>query len=85
MKPSCQVSWFVETRGVTLCSRDGSVRHSIPYPHAGLWALIANGHYSTAYASELMSVLMSVGRQEAEREVEETLAAWMQAGFLSEE
>lgn len=85
MKPSCQVSWFVETRGVTLCSRDGSVRHSIPYPHAGLWALIANGNYSAAYASELMGVLMSVGRQEAEREVEETLAAWMQAGFLSEE
>lgn len=85
MRPSCQVSWFVETRGVTLCNREGSVRHSIPYPHAGLWALIANGNYSETCAAELMSVLMSVGRREAEREIEETLAAWMQAGFLSKE
>ena len=68
-----------------MCSRDGSVRHSIPYPHAGLWALIANGNYNKTCAAELMSVLMSVGRHEAEREVEETLAAWMQAGLLSEE
>ena len=79
------MSWFVETRGVTLCSRDGSVRHSIPYPHAGMWALIADGNFSKASAAELMSLLMSVGRQEAEIEVEETLAVWMQMGFLSEE
>ena len=85
MKASSQVSWFVETRGVTLCSHDGSVRHSISYPHAGLWALIANGNYSKICAAELMSVLMSVGRQDAECEVEVTLAAWKQAGFLSEE
>lgn len=85
MRPSCRVSWFVETRGVTLCSRDGSVRHSIPYPHAGMWALIADGNFSKASAAELMSLLMSVGRQEAEIEVEETLAVWMQMGFLSEE
>ena len=76
MKPSCYVSWFVEMRGVTLCSRDGSLRQSIPYPHAGLWALIADGNYSPAYATELMGVLMSVGRQEAKREVEDTLAVW---------
>lgn len=85
MKPSCQLSWFVETKGVTLCNRDGSVRQSIPYPHAGLWALVANGNYSPACATELMSVLMSVAREQARREVEETLAAWRQHGFLSEE
>ena len=85
MRPSDQVSWFVEARGVTLSSRDGRVRQSIPYPHAGLWALIANGNYSKACAVELMSVLMSVGRHKAECEVEKTFAAWMQAGFLSGE
>jgi hypothetical protein len=85
VKPSRQVSWFVETRGVTLCSRDGSVCHSIPYPHAGLWALLANGNYSPACATELMSILMSLGKQEARREVEKTLEAWRQLGFLSEE
>jgi hypothetical protein len=83
MKPSGQVAWFVETRAVTLCSRDGSVRHSIPYPHAGLWALIANGNYQPGYAAELMSVLMSISREEAAREVERTLAAWTRAGFLA--
>jgi hypothetical protein len=85
VRPSCDVSWFVEMRGVTLYSSDGSVRCSIPYPHAGLWALIANGNYSKTCAAEMMSVLMSIGRHEAEREVEEALAAWMQAGLLSEE
>jgi len=85
MKPSRKVSWFVETRGVTLWSRDGSVCLSIPYPHAGLWALIANGNYNPACAAELLSVLMSIGRQEAMREVEKTLAAWRQEGFLSED
>lgn len=85
MKPACQVVWFVETQGVTLYSRDGTVRCSIPYPHAGLWSLIANGDYSEESAAELISVLMSVGRHEAEREVRETLAAWMQARLLSAE
>jgi hypothetical protein len=50
-----------------------------------MWALIADGNFSKASAAELMSLLMSVGRQEAEIEVEETLAVWMQMGFLSEE
>jgi hypothetical protein len=50
-----------------------------------LWALIANGNYNPACAAELLSVLMSIGRQEAMREVEKTLAAWRQEGFLSED
>jgi hypothetical protein len=32
-----------------------------------------------------MSTLMSIGRRDAEREVEKILAAWMQAGLLSED
>ena len=47
MKSLCGLLWFVETRGVTLCNRNESVRLSIPYPHAGLWALIANGNYGS--------------------------------------
>ena len=85
MKPSDHVSWFVETRGVSLCSRDGDVQQSIPYPHAGLWALLANGNYTQDGAIELMSVLMAVGALEAEREVEETLVIWIQQGILSED
>jgi hypothetical protein len=84
MKPSSRLSWFVETRGVTLSSRDGNVHLSIPYPHAGLWALIANGNYRKDRAVELMSILMSVGKQEAEREIEETISTWIRAGILAE-
>ena len=62
VKPSENVSWFVEMHGVTLSSGDGSVRHSIPYPHAGLWALIANGNYSDGCAIDMMSNLMLVDR-----------------------
>lgn len=83
MRPSSGLSWFVETRGVTLWSRSGT-RLSIPYPHAGLWALVANGNYNKVFAAELMSVLMSAGKQEAEREVETTLAAWKEAGLVIE-
>jgi hypothetical protein len=32
-----------------------------------------------------MSVLMSLGRQEAKREVENTIEAWRKEGFLSED
>jgi hypothetical protein len=85
VKPSGIVSWFVETRGVTLYGRNGNVRQSIPYPHAGIWALITGGNFSKTFAAELMSVLMSVGKHEAEIEVEETLADWKQAGLISEE
>ena len=43
-------------RGVTLWRRDSSVRHSIPYPRAALWALIANGNYNKTSAAEMMSI-----------------------------
>jgi hypothetical protein len=66
-----------------LCSRDGRVRHSIPYPHAGLWALIAAGKFNRDSATELMSILMSVDRQEAEHEIEATLSVWSQLGFIA--
>jgi hypothetical protein len=82
---SNQLSWFVEMRGATLWSRDSSVRHSIPYPHAALWALIVNGNYNKTSAAEMMSIPMSVDRQDAEREVKEMLAVWRQAGLVSEE
>ena len=85
MKPSNQITWFVEMQGVTLCSRDRNVRRSIPYPHAGLWALIANGNYNSSRATEMMSILMSVAGPEAEYEVGETLAEWRRAGLLCED
>jgi hypothetical protein len=85
VRPSNRILWFVETRGVTIGSRDKSLSFSIPYPYAGLWALIANGNYHKECAVELMSHLMSTDRNKAEREVEETLVDWMQTGLLSKE
>ena len=82
MKPSSHLTWFVETRGVTLSSHDRRLDVSIPYPYAGLWALIANGNYSPGLAAELMSVLLSVDKEQAAGEVALTLAAWQQAGYL---
>jgi hypothetical protein len=82
MKPSSRITWFVETRGVTLSGAALSLHVSIPYPYAGLWALIANGNYSPGLAAELMSVLLSVDRDQAASEVALTLAAWQQAGYL---
>jgi hypothetical protein len=84
VRPSSHVSWFVEKRGVTLNTRDGTVCRSVPYPHAALWALIADGNYSPTYAVELMSVLMSVDREKAKREVDETITAWMGEGLVCE-
>lgn len=85
IRPSRRLTWFVEARGVTLCSYDRQLHVSIPYPHAGLWALIANGNYRPGPAAELMSVLLSVDRERAADEVASTLAAWRQAGFLEPE
>jgi hypothetical protein len=85
MKPSSRIVWFIETRGVTLCSHDKRLNLSIPYPYAGLWALIANGNYRKDYAVELMSHLLLADRNRAEREVEETLDDWIRAGLLSRE
>ena len=83
MKPSGQISWFIETKGATLCSQDKSICLSIPYPYAGLWALFTNGNYTKKYAVELMSVLLSMDKHEAELEVRETISDWIKAGILS--
>jgi len=85
MKPAKHVVWHVEMQGVTLCSRHRNLRASIAYPHAGLWALIAHGNYSPASAAEMMSVLMSIDRRKAEREVADTLEAWRRAGFVCDD
>ncbi len=82
MKPSSHLTWFVEARGVTLSRHSPSLHVSIPYPFAALWALIANGNYSPGFAAELMSVLLSIDREQAADEVALTLAAWQQAGYL---
>jgi hypothetical protein len=89
MKPAKHVTWYVEMQGVTLCvtlcGRHGNLRASIAYPHAGLWALIAHGNYSPARATEMMSVLMSIDRRQAESEVTDTLEAWRRAGLVCED
>lgn len=85
MKPSPDISWVVEKRGVTLMNRRARVSFSIPYPAAGLWALLANGNYSLTGARDLMAILMSVSAPEAEQEVLRILAGWRDAGLLQDE
>lgn len=82
MNPVPHLSWFVETRGVTLVHRDRGVELSIPYPYAGLWALIANGNFELTFATEMMGILLSVARREAAREVRETLEVWRKASLI---
>ncbi len=82
MRPAPDISWIVETRGVTLIrGRRGSCL-SIPYPHAGLWAMLADGTYSQECARDLMALLMVTDANHADREVLETLAVWQAAGLL---
>ncbi|MFH0878828.1 MAG: hypothetical protein V2A34_03870, partial [Lentisphaerota bacterium] len=58
---------------------------SIPYPPAGLWALIVHGNYSLEYARDMMAILMSIPEQEAEGVVLDTLAFWLKTGLLQKE
>jgi len=82
LKPAPDMLWVVELRGTTVVVRSRGVYLSIPYPHAGLWAILADGTYSPERARALMACLMSASEEEAGREVERTLAAWLEAGFL---
>lgn len=81
--PAPDIAWVVATRGVTLVSRSRGAFASIPYPHAGLWALLADGACVPERAHALMALLMAVEERVAAREVEQTLAAWRDAGWLA--
>ncbi len=83
MRPAQGISWFVETRGATLGSQDGGIRLSIPYPHAALWAIIANGNYRRDWAVDLIRTLLCTDKDTAQREVEKTLDVWLQTGIVS--
>jgi hypothetical protein len=83
MKPAPCISWFVERQGVTVYGRNGEISLSIPYPYAGLWALVANGNYTPSAAANLMSVLLDASPDEARRSVAETLASWTELGLIS--
>lgn len=80
--PADNVSWIVETRGTTLVKRRGGAIASIPYPHAGLWALLAAGRYTPERARDMMSVLLRTTPEEAGKEIVRALAVWREAGFL---
>ncbi len=85
MKPATGLSWLVEDSGVTLLRRDRGIHLSIPYPWAGLWALIANGNYTMETACDLMAVLQSISKAEAEDRIRNTLEAWVRQGLLKED
>lgn len=82
VKPSPNICWLVLKRGITLVSPETGPLASIPYPYAGLWALIAEGNVSQERARDLMAVLMSIDEQEAQGQVINTLTAWQKAGFV---
>jgi hypothetical protein len=82
MRPAPDIVWFVESRGVTLAGPGGILRLSIPYPFAALWALIANGNYSPAFAVELMMALAPLSREQAHALVADTIHHWRETGIL---
>ncbi len=82
-RPASDVSWLVETRGVTVASRRCGVAMSIVYPYAGLWAMVADGSYTPDRARDLMALLMATSPQDAEKEVVRTLAVWLEMGYIA--
>jgi len=70
---------------VSLVSRKQELFVSIPYPHAGLWAIIADGTYSPERARRLVALLMGSDEDEADREVTQALESWREAGLMVEE
>jgi hypothetical protein len=81
-RPARDISWVVETRGITLLRPKGDPAVSIPYPFAALWALIAEARYTPLRARSMMAVLLRVGEPAAEREIERVLTAWETMGLL---
>ena len=82
LRPAPDLAWVVETRGLTLVRRRGGAFASIPYPHAGLWAILADGSYTPERARNLLALLLSIDEKAAERELVQTLAAWQEAGLI---
>jgi hypothetical protein len=83
-KPSPDISWTVETRGLSLVSRKQGRFVSIPYPHAGLWAMIADGTYSLERARRLMALLLGADERQAEEEIIRTLENWRKTGLVDQ-
>ena len=84
MKPAAGLSWVVEDFGVTLFCREKGLHLSIPYPMAGLWALVANGNYDRKTAGDLVALLRSTDRPAAEDAVRAALAFWRETGLVEE-
>ena len=84
MKPAAGLFWVVEDFGVTLYCREKGLHLSIPYPMAGLWALVANGNYDRETACDLIALLRAIDQPEAEDAVSKTLAGWRETGLLEE-
>lgn len=85
LKPAADIAWAVELRGVTLFSRRRNIYWSIPYPYAGLWAMLADGTYSLERARDLMALLTADGDEAAEHRVVSVVAAWRREGLLDVE
>ena len=81
-KPSPDIFYVVETRGVSLVNRKKRQTISIPYPYAGLWGMIACGTYGRESTRRLMALLLAVDEMEAEKRIIRTLEGWLNAGFL---
>jgi len=84
MRPSPDVSWVVEARGVTVVHPARGAFLSIPYPYAGLWAILAGGSDDMDRARRLMSLLLAIDEPRAELEIARALAVWREAGLLTE-
>lgn len=67
---------------MTLVRGPGGAFVSIPYPYAGLWALLAEGACPGARANELMGLLTGADEKSSERNVARTLEDWRRTGLI---
>jgi hypothetical protein len=74
----------VETCGITLIHRGTGTTRSLRYPEAALWDLLSRG-YSYERTLSLLCAIASLAPEAAERLLLDSLAAWVEVGFLVRE
>ena len=82
LETSPGIGWIVERHGVTVVRRNEGAFLSIPYPHAALWAIVADGTYTLERGRELMAAITGKGDRQAEHEVTKTITAWVDAELI---
>jgi hypothetical protein len=75
------VAWTVEMDGIFLLNRSTGAVCQLDYPRAAIWDLVSRG-YRTSRLIPVISAIASLGWEETDRLVMESLEDWTKAGFL---